>query len=96
MAIENVVLIHDCFPKHLGMGTARMNEDKETGEGKQKILKMRSKVGTEKNHNGQTTAQACRSLGSQFPKAVNELPNLTKPKHIIHSQPPGRKSFQYP
>ena len=25
--------MHECFPKHLRMGTARMKEDKETEEG---------------------------------------------------------------
>ena len=25
MAIENVEVVHECFPKHLGMGTARLN-----------------------------------------------------------------------
>ena len=27
MTLENVELVHECYPKHLGMGTA--NEDKE-------------------------------------------------------------------
>ena len=41
MAIENGELMHECFPKHLRMGTARMNEDKETEEDdKQKLVKM--------------------------------------------------------
>ena len=34
---KNVELMHECFPKHLHMGTARVKEDEETeGEGKQK------------------------------------------------------------
>ena len=32
MAIENGELMHECFPKHLRMGTARMKEDNETDE----------------------------------------------------------------
>ena len=30
-AIEKVELMHECFPKHLRMGTARMKEDKDHG-----------------------------------------------------------------
>ena len=46
MAIENVKLIHECFPTHLPMGTARMKEDKETDEkGKTRSMSMeRSKA----------------------------------------------------
>ena len=32
MAIENEELMHECFPKHRRMGTARMKLDKETDE----------------------------------------------------------------
>ena len=32
MAIGNVELTHECFPKHSRMGTARMKLDKETDE----------------------------------------------------------------
>ena len=32
MAIGNVELMHECFPKHLRMGTVRMKYDKETEE----------------------------------------------------------------
>ena len=47
MAIENGKLMHESFPKHLRMGTARMKEHKETEqENKQKGVKMESKVGT--------------------------------------------------
>ena len=44
MAVRNVELLHECFPKHLRMGTTSMKEDKETEdketeeEGKQKIM----------------------------------------------------------
>ena len=35
MAIRNETLVHECFPKHMRMGTARMKYDKETDkEGK--------------------------------------------------------------
>ena len=48
MAIENEELVHECFPKHLRTGTARMKGDNDTEEeGKQKRVNMeRSKVGT--------------------------------------------------
>ena len=36
MAIGNWVLMHECFPKHLRMGTARMKQDNETDEDGQK------------------------------------------------------------
>ena len=37
MAIGNGELVHECFPKHSRMGTARMKYDKETDEdGKEK------------------------------------------------------------
>ena len=43
----NVELMHEYFLQHLGMGTARMKECKETKEGKQKLVKMKeNKVGT--------------------------------------------------
>ena len=32
MAIENGELMHECFPKHLRMGTARLKQDNETEE----------------------------------------------------------------
>ena len=32
MAIRNGELMHECFPKHSRMGTARMKEDNETEE----------------------------------------------------------------
>ena len=40
MAIEKVELMNECIPKQLRMVTARMEEDKETEEGKQKRMKM--------------------------------------------------------
>ena len=48
MAIEKVEFMHECFHKHLCMGTVRKREDKEKEkEGKQKRVKTeRSKVGT--------------------------------------------------
>ena len=47
-AIGNGELMQECFPKHWGMGTARMKYDNETGEeGKKRGLSMeRSKAGT--------------------------------------------------
>ena len=46
MAMEKVELMHECFPKHLHMGTARMQDDKETEEDNQKRVKIEiNKVG---------------------------------------------------
>ena len=44
MAIGNVELMHECFPKHKSMGT-RMKQDKETEEGKKRGVSMESKEG---------------------------------------------------
>ena len=48
MAIGNGELMHECFPKHLRMGTSRMKEDKETDEGGRKrgVSMEKSKAGT--------------------------------------------------
>ena len=48
MAIGNVLLMHECFPIHVPMGTARIKEIKETDEEhEQKRVDMNSsKVGT--------------------------------------------------
>ena len=50
MAIGNRELMHECFPKHWSMGTARMKYDKKTDKkGKKRDVSMeRSKVGTKK------------------------------------------------
>ena len=50
MAIGNWKLMHECFPEHSHMGTARMKHYKETDEeGKNRGLSLeRSKVGTKK------------------------------------------------
>ena len=50
MAIGNGELMHECFPKHLRMGTARMKQDKETDEGGKKrgVSMEKSKAGTKK------------------------------------------------
>ena len=32
MTIGNEELLHECFPKHLRMGTARMKDDREQEE----------------------------------------------------------------
>ena len=51
MDIGNGELMHECFPKHLRMGTARMKKDKETDEeGKKRGVSMeKSKAGTKKD-----------------------------------------------
>ena len=50
MAIGNGELMHEYFPKHLRMGTARMKYNKETDEGGKKsgVSMEKSKAGTEK------------------------------------------------
>ena len=50
MAIGNGELMHECFPKHLRMGTANMKYDKETDEGGKKrgVSMEKSKAGTNK------------------------------------------------
>ena len=50
MAIGNVELVHECFYKHLRMGTTIIKEDKETEQGKKRGVSMeRSNAGTKKN-----------------------------------------------
>ena len=50
MAKGNGELMHECFPKHSRMGTARTKEDKETDEDdtKRGVSMERSKAGTNK------------------------------------------------
>ena len=49
MAIGHGELMHECFPKHSPMGTARMKKDKKTDEdGKERGESMESKAGTNK------------------------------------------------
>ena len=50
MAIEKVELMHESSPKHLHMRTARLKEDKDTGEeGKERGMKVaRSTIGMKK------------------------------------------------
>ena len=37
MAIGNMEFMQECFPKHSSMGTARMDQDKETEVGKKQL-----------------------------------------------------------
>ena len=48
MAKGNVEVMHECFPEHSGMGTARTKLDKETEEkGKKRVVSIeRIKAGT--------------------------------------------------
>lgn len=40
MAIRNVGLVQECFPKHMGMGTSRIKKDEETeGEKREGVWK---------------------------------------------------------
>ena len=49
MATRNEVLMHECFPKHSGMWTARMKCDKVTEEGKKREVSLeRSKADRKK------------------------------------------------
>ena len=41
MALINVELVHECFPKHWRMGTARMTYDEETEEGTKRGVSMK-------------------------------------------------------
>ena len=55
MAIGDAELVHECFPKHSRMGTARMKEDNETDEDTQKrgVSMEKSTEGTnERNPDG--------------------------------------------
>ena len=47
MKIGNEELMHECFPKHMCMGTARMKYDRERAEDKIWVS-MESKAGTKK------------------------------------------------
>ena len=44
MAIGNGELMHECFPKHNLMGTARMKEDERTDEERKKRCMSMEKV----------------------------------------------------
>ena len=50
MAIGNGELMHECFPKHSRMGTARMKEDNGTDEDDKKrgVIMEKSKAGIKK------------------------------------------------
>ena len=49
MTIGNEELMHECFPKHLRMGTARMKYGREREEDKKRCVSMeRSKAGMKK------------------------------------------------
>ena len=49
MAIGNVELVRECFPKHSRMGTARLKQDKETYEESKRGVSMEiSKEDTKK------------------------------------------------
>ena len=50
MAIGHVKRMHECFPKHVRMGPARIKYDKETEKGKERGDSMEaSNVGPPKN-----------------------------------------------
>ena len=41
MTIGNEKLMHECFPKHLHMGTTRMKYDREREEDKKRCVSMK-------------------------------------------------------
>ena len=57
MAIENGELMHECFPKHLRMGTARLKSDNETEEEskKKRMIAERNTVDKKKNKSSPVT-----------------------------------------
>ena len=71
--------MHECFPKHLRMGTARMKYDREREEDKKRCVSMERSIykACTKNEvpKAKTTAQAYLPPGSLFPKTVYEYPN---------------------
>ena len=81
MAIGNVELVHESFPKHLRMGKVRKQYNKDTQEeGKQKRVNMgRSKAGTkERSDKSLTIVLAYLPTRSLLPEAVDELLDLTQ------------------
>ena len=48
MTIGNEELMHECFPKHLRMGTARMKLDRKIEEDKRCVSMERSNTGKKK------------------------------------------------
>ena len=67
--------MHECFPKHSSMGTARMKLDKETDkEGKMRGVSIeKSKSDTKKKSRRPNYSSAYHPPGSLRPEAVNEL-----------------------
>ena len=66
MAIGNVVLVQQCFLKHMSMGTAGMKEDKETEESK--ILKVNCKE-VERARKKNSGRRNCSSGLYSFPRS---------------------------
>ena len=66
MAIGNEELMHECFPKHLCMGTTRMTSDKETVEEckKSDVSMERSKAGTKEKE--VPTAYHCLTIAQDL------------------------------
>ena len=76
MATGNGELMHECFPKHLRMGSSK-NEIRQRKEVKKRCVSMeRSKAGT-KNEvlKPQIIAQAYLPPGWLRPETVDEFPN---------------------
>ena len=61
MKIENVLLVYESSPQHLYLERVISKWGKETGEDKQKKIKMeKSTAGPKKSPYGRTVARACR------------------------------------
>ena len=77
-SIKNVKLIHECSPKRLRMGTARMKYDKDTEEAdkKRRMVWKEVKWAQNKGYDGLLSKRrSYRPQGSTLSEAVNELPN---------------------
>ena len=61
IAIEKVELVQECFPKHLSMGTARIEDHEIEEQGKQKIVKICKKWVRNKERGAPTAPSGCIS-----------------------------------
>ena len=77
MAIQNVELVHECFPKHLRMVKAEMKLDKAT-EGEKKGEYEKYSCHVKSSSDGTAIVRPVyHPQWSLLPEAVDEFPNLT-------------------
>ena len=77
IATANVELMHERFPKHSCMGTAKMKYDKETErKGKKGETSMESSDGARKNNEAPTASRAYPSHRSLRSEAMDKLPTI--------------------